>query len=691
MSLDGKSFPAAQFIVQEPGAPQLPYECYRIILPYGHAVSEVNVVLESYTRVDGNFDIDCTQPISPISKPTVTVPRNESIYGNDRQYPYVGHELIGIERLSGVDIAIINVYPYRYNPMTGELGYFRDLTVEVTTEFSPAVRSAQSAMISRSGSVITRLERLAVNPSVVNTYPEQNRVTSGRDLVDPGDPATFLIVAGEAYLTTFNDYATWKETHGVATAVYTIEDVLAEYTAGADDAANLRDFIIDAYQTWASSDSPLEYVLLAGDDEIIPIRGCWGNTDYYPPDYNIPCDLYYGCLDGDWNANGNSYYGESDDDPDLFAEVHVGRFPGDNLQDFQNMIYKIMQYVDDPWDDVYTALMVGELLQTDPLYWGGDFLDLICDDTTYMPEQYTVTKMYDRDGTFSTSAVTNHVNANQSALIYHCAHTHYYYLLGWSQYDIDNLQNTEYPFFSAGGCYTLAFDQATSGNAEAVGEHAMFAEGGMMAFLGNSRIGYSNWTNYIQQLMYGVFTEGLETIGASLTYSRDNLAQYIDDSPSGRIWRWEYYELILAGDPQIYLVSECIDSDNDLVCDNDDNCVDVSNPLQEDVDDDTVGDSCDNCIHVFNPDQTDTDGDMIGDACDYICGDADASGEVDIDDVVYLIAYIFAGGPEPAPYESGDANCSGAVDIDDAVYLINYIFAGGNSPCDPDGDEVSDC
>jgi hypothetical protein len=74
-----------------------------------------------------------------------------------------------------------------------------------------------------------------------------------------------------------------------------------------------------------------------------------------------------------------------------------------------------------------------------------------------------------------------------------------------------------------------------------------------------------------------------------------------------------------------------------------------------------------------------------------LCGDADGSVEVDIDDVVYLINYIFSGGPAPVPYESGDADCSGAVDIDDVVHLITYIFSGGDEPCDSDGDGVPDC
>jgi hypothetical protein len=129
------------------------------------------------------------------------------------------------------------------------------------------------------------------------------------------------------------------------------------------------------------------------------------------------------------------------------------------------------------------------------------------------------------------------------------------------------------------------------------------------------------------------------------------------------------------------------DHDSDGVGDSCDNCLLALNFNQEDDDSDGIGDSCDNCIRVSNPDQADSDGDSIGDACDWICGDANGSGgdpPVDIDDVVYLINYIFAGGPMPIPIESADVDCSGGdvpVDIDDVVYLINYIFAGGQAPC----------
>lgn len=65
----------------------------------------------------------------------------------------------------------------------------------------------------------------------------------------------------------------------------------------------------------------------------------------------------------------------------------------------------------------------------------------------------------------------------------------------------------------------------------------------------------------------------------------------------------------------------------------------------------------------------------------YLCGDANNDELVTISDAVYLIGYIFAGGPAPVPPAAGDCDCSGAINISDAVYLINYIFSGGSAPC----------
>jgi hypothetical protein len=62
-------------------------------------------------------------------------------------------------------------------------------------------------------------------------------------------------------------------------------------------------------------------------------------------------------------------------------------------------------------------------------------------------------------------------------------------------------------------------------------------------------------------------------------------------------------------------------------------------------------------------------------------GDADLSGEIDIDDVVAIINIIFGGGDVFGPLLIADCDCSHSVDVDDVVYLVQYIFNSGPFPC----------
>ncbi len=61
-------------------------------------------------------------------------------------------------------------------------------------------------------------------------------------------------------------------------------------------------------------------------------------------------------------------------------------------------------------------------------------------------------------------------------------------------------------------------------------------------------------------------------------------------------------------------------------------------------------------------------------------GDANGDGVVDLGDAIYLLNYLYKGGPAPNPSWTGDANSDGVVDLGDAIYLLNYLYKGGPPP-----------
>ena len=67
----------------------------------------------------------------------------------------------------------------------------------------------------------------------------------------------------------------------------------------------------------------------------------------------------------------------------------------------------------------------------------------------------------------------------------------------------------------------------------------------------------------------------------------------------------------------------------------------------------------------------------------YVCGDANGDGILDMNDVLYLISYMFQYGPAPAPYFAGDCTGDDLITISDVVYLAAYLFHGGNPPVCP--------
>ncbi len=67
-------------------------------------------------------------------------------------------------------------------------------------------------------------------------------------------------------------------------------------------------------------------------------------------------------------------------------------------------------------------------------------------------------------------------------------------------------------------------------------------------------------------------------------------------------------------------------------------------------------------------------------ACGFVCGDVSGDFGIDVGDAVYLIAYLFRGGPAPPIPAAADINGNGEPDVGDVTIIINFIFRYGPRP-----------
>ncbi len=64
----------------------------------------------------------------------------------------------------------------------------------------------------------------------------------------------------------------------------------------------------------------------------------------------------------------------------------------------------------------------------------------------------------------------------------------------------------------------------------------------------------------------------------------------------------------------------------------------------------------------------------------FIRGDANTDAKVNLSDIIFLVNFIFRGGPAPNPILAGDVTCDSLVNLGDIIRLVNFIFKGAPSP-----------
>ncbi len=538
----------------EPGVPALSYLPVRVLLPFGEKVLNVSVSLAEPQLQSDGVELEVVRAQQKISRPEADATQPDpAIWSADAAWPSEDFRYLGTQSMRGYQIAVINVYPWKYNPVKKQILAGSQVQIEIETVFDlGTARSSANFYAPARGSA--DLQDFVLNPEAAGSYQSS---ASYRDhtpqsrMIDLSVPKKMIIITGDASAASFTNYIQWRDTQSVSTGLFSTADIYAAYP-GADNAAKVRNFISDAYQTWATTATPLEYVILGGDDEIVPERGCYGQVGG-TVDTRMPTDLYFSNLDGNWNADSDDIWGETTDAVDMLPEVHLGRFPAETAEEFANIIRKTQYYVNYNTFSNNIAIMFGENLNNNPLTWGGDYKD---DVAQHIPESYFLRTMYQRDGTYSEQGVWDAINQG-AHVMNHMGHANETFLLGQGNNTIEQLENSEYGFLYTQGCYPAAFDQRTSSDGESIGEHMSTTDGGVFAFIGNTRYGWYapgsiNGASqfYDREYFIGLYETLNTRFGKALSYSR---LQNLNAALSDDVMRWCYYEVVLFGDPSIEL------------------------------------------------------------------------------------------------------------------------------------------
>jgi len=535
------------------GEPTLPYTRISLLLPPGEAAESVEITGWDEVVLPGLINLFPQQYVQPLSKGgSGLFVKNEQVYLSDDTYPAKPTGELVTSFMNGYSIALSTFTNVRYNPHQQQLSYYRSMKVVIHTRKDDRALQA-SANLTAGAAKLQKLTALVQNPESVALYPSPKAKS---------DDYQLLIITTNTYQNGFQDLLDLYLDRGIKGQVQTKETILSTMT-GLDAQDKIRNYIIQEYQ-----DHAIEYVLLGGDVEVIPYRGfyCQVQSSSLYEDDDIPADLYYSALDGNWNTNGNNLWGEPGED-DLLPEVAVGRFPFSNLTELNSLKHKSILYQDNPVEgELRHPVFAGEFLWSDPLTYGEDYLELLIglrnDNgyTTYgIPPEYNFTKLYESQSSWGSSDIMAAINGG-SSVIDHSGHANSSYVMFLDSYMITNSNfagangvDHNYAMIFSHGCICGAFDDN-----DCIMERMVNIDNMAFSVLGNSRYGWFNEgqtegpaAHLNREFIDALYHEKIDHIGAALAEAKIQTAPWV--TAPGQ-WepgalRWNFYDLNLLGDP----------------------------------------------------------------------------------------------------------------------------------------------
>lgn len=460
---DGTHIAAPGFATAiSPGDPALPFKDIYVILPPKADPLSIRVTL----RGDVRQVVSCHPEIAP-APPIVTMAggnkiedwgrgkrisggRNVLVYGADAFYPAANVEVTEVGRLRKWRIATVRYYPFRYNPAAHVLEQTKGGRIVLSLRESGSFTSDYSSAQLADNVFADKVASLASNYAEAEAWYSSARLTASSPSQPSGNGTAYVILTTSAVVSgssKLQQFVNHKIGRGFSVEVVTQQ----QWGGGTGDSAanNIRAYLAANYVS-----KGIKYVLLIGNPNPttgdVPMKMLWPRYAY-DTYREAPSDYYYADLTGNWDLNGNGYYGEKDGDfgvggVDRLPEVIVGRIPfyGD-FTALDSILQKIIDYESGTTNKAWVRNALLSMKPSDdntPGYHLGEAIK----SAAVIPAGMTATRVYENN--YGLNPAPEYVPCNYSNV-----------LSAWQQH-------AGFHFWWTHGSDTLAADVFTTGNCQ---------------------------------------------------------------------------------------------------------------------------------------------------------------------------------------------------------------------------------
>ena len=408
-----------------PGQPSLPSKLFYIGLPPGGNVVSMELITIESEDIPGVYQITTGLPINDDNREI-----NTNMYNSNNQYPAETFAYLGMSQMRKYSLAMIRFSPITYYPANGRLVLHNSITIRINYEITGEISD-------------TLLSDTAMDDIASEFIYNYQSITEYYHTAQP-TRATFdyVIITTSPVVTSLNGFLTSKTSIGYNVNIVTLTWILTNYPT-TDTQKSIRDFLIANYAAWGT-----KYVLIVGTHASIPMRTCYPDSTNHLQDgiHDIPTDYYYADLTGNWDSDGDGFYGErGQDSVDFVPEVFVGRIPTDGPTAVSAITLKIQNFE----QTAYTgwkknAMLLGAIYMFanednggNPMWDGAEVMEQ-CKNN--LLSGFSITTMYEKQG-LSQSPYPCTMNLNNANVKSQWGSTTGWGIINWAAHGLQTSAN----------------------------------------------------------------------------------------------------------------------------------------------------------------------------------------------------------------------------------------------------------